>query len=320
MLVAIYLPAENAHALELAGVQDILLEANRQLGRQAYQLPLLSERAGPVTCASGMRIVPDATIDAFDGPIDTLIVSGTHGLPPPSLAASEWIRRQAPTCRRFGSVCTGAFALGAAGLLDGRRVTTHWEYAADLAAAYPTARVEPDKIFVRDGPMFSSAGTTAALDLALALIEEDHGPALSLAVARRLVMFLKRPGGQSQYSVHLASQVSALSPIARIQAWILDNSREDLSVAALARRAAMSERNFARAFVQETRLTPAEFVELTRIDAARRLLEGSGLSLQRVAMQSGFSSTQAMRRAFSRRLEVIPSQYRERFHSAGGQP
>ncbi len=320
MLVAIYLPAENAHALELAGVQDILLEANRQLGRQAYQLPLLSERAGPVTCASGMRIVPDATIDAFDGPIDTLIVSGTHGLPPPSLAASEWIRRQAPTCRRFGSVCTGAFALGAAGLLDGRRVTTHWEYAADLAAAYPTARVEPDKIFVRDGPMFSSAGTTAALDLALALIEEDHGPALSLAVARRLVMFLKRPGGQSQYSVHLASQVTALSPITRIQAWILDNLREDLSVAALARRAAMSERNFARAFVQETRLTPAEFVELTRIDAARRLLEGSGLSLQRVAMQSGFSSTQAMRRAFSRRLEVIPSQYRERFHSAGGQP
>lgn len=317
MLVAIYLPAANAHALELAGVKDTLLEANRQLGWQAYQLPLLSEHEGPVMCASGMQIVPDATIDAFDEPIDTLIVAGTYGLPPPSHAAPEWVRRQAPTCRRFGSVCTGAFVLGAAGLLDGRRVTTHWEYAADLAAAYPAARVEPDKIFVRDGPMFSSAGTTAALDLTLALIEEDHGPALSLAVARRLVMFLKRPGGQSQYSVHLASQVSSLSPIARIQAWIRDNVREDLSVPALAKRAAMSERNFARTFVQETRVTPAEFVELTRIDTARQLLDGSGLPLQRVAKGSGFSSTQAMRRAFNRRLDVIPSEYRERFRSTG---
>ncbi len=316
MLVAIYLPAENAHALELAGVQDVLLEANRQLGRQAYQLPLLSDRAGPVTCASGMQILPDATIGAFDAAIDTLIVSGTYGLPPPNQEAAEWIARRVPTCRRFGSVCTGAFMLGAAGLLDGRRVTTHWEYAPDLAAAYPTARVEPDKIFVRDGAMFSSAGTTAALDLTLALIEEDHGAALSLAVARRLVMFLKRPGGQSQYSVHLAGQTAALSPITRIQAWVRDNLREDLSVAALARRAAMSERNFARAFVEETRLTPAEFVELTRVDAARRLLEGSGLSLQRVARDSGFSSTQAMRRAFHRRLDVIPSQYRERFQAA----
>lgn len=317
MLVAIYLPAENAHALEIAGVQDVLLEANRQLGRQAYQLPMLCERAGPVTCASGMQIVPDATLDTFHEPIDTLIVSGTYGLPPPNHAASEWIRDRAPTCRRFGSVCTGAFALGAAGLLDGRRVTTHWEYAAELAAAYPTAQVESDKIFVRDGAMFSSAGTTAALDLTLALIEEDHGPALALAVARRLVMFLKRPGGQSQYSVHLASQVTALSPITRIQAWIRDNLREDLSVSTLARRAAMSERNFARGFVQETKLTPAQFVELTRIDAARRLLESSSLSLQRVARESGFSSTQAMRRAFHRRLDVIPGQYRERFHSAG---
>ncbi|OYX29456.1 MAG: AraC family transcriptional regulator [Caulobacterales bacterium 32-69-10] len=317
MLVAIYLPAENAHALEFAGVQDVLLEANRQLGRQAYQLPLLSERAGPVTCASGLKILPDAAIDAFDSPIDTLIVSGTYGLPPPSPGVAEWIRRKAPTCRRFGSVCTGAFFLGAAGLLDGHRVTTHWEYAEDLADAYPLARVEADKIFVRNGAMFSSAGTTAALDLTLALIEEDHGPALALAVARRLVMFLKRPGGQSQYSAYLASQVGALSPIARIQAWIRDNEREDLSVAALAKRAAMSERNFARAFVQETGLTPAEFVELTRIDAARRLLDGSGLSLQRVATSSGFSSTQAMRRAFNRRLEVIPSEYRERFRSTG---
>lgn len=316
MLVAILLPAENAHAIELAGVTDILLEANRQLGRQAYQLPLLSERAGLVTCASGMQIAPTATIDAFQEPIDTLMVAGAYGLPPPpSQAALRWFRRQAPNCRRVGSVCTGAFFLGAAGLLDGRRVTTHWEYAADLARAYPLARVEPDKIFVRDGPMFSSAGTTAALDLALALIEEDHGPALSLAVARRLVMFLKRPGGQSQFSAHLATQVAALSPIARVQAWIRDNLREDLSVAALAQHVAMSERNFARAFVQETGLTPAEFVELTRIDAARRLLDGSDLSLQRVAADSGFSSTQAMRRAFHRRLEVIPSEYRERFRS-----
>jgi transcriptional regulator GlxA family with amidase domain len=318
MLVAILLPAENAHALELAGVKDTLLEANRQLGRQAYQLPLLSERAGPVTCASGMQILPEATIDAFDAPIDTLIICGTYGVPPPpSQAMLAWIRGQATTCRRFGSVCTGAFFLGAAGLLDGRRVTTHWEYAADLAAAYPMARVEPDRIFVRDGAMFSSAGTTAALDLTLALIEEDHGPALSLAVARRLVMFLKRPGGQSQYSAHLAGQVSALSPVARIQAWIRDNVGEDLSVAALARRAAMSDRNFARAFVQETGLTPADFVELTRIDAARRLLDGSSLSLQRVAAVSGFSSTQTMRRAFYRRLDVIPSEYRERFRSTG---
>jgi transcriptional regulator GlxA family with amidase domain len=222
------------------------------------------------------------------------------------------LRRQASNTRRYGAVCTGAFLLGAAGLLDNKHVT-HWEFAPALAEAFPSAIVEPDRIFVRDGPMFTSAGVAAGMDLALALVEEDLGRAAALAVARWLVMFLKRSGGQSQFSVHLAAQTASRTPILEVQQWIRDNPQAKLSVCALARRAGMTERSFARIFRSQTGMTPANFVEATRVDVARRLLEETDLPLQRVASVSGFGSTEALRRAFVRRLGVRPSDYRSRF-------
>jgi transcriptional regulator GlxA family with amidase domain len=318
MLVAILVPSVRPHMVEIAAIADALFEANVQTGQHHYRVRLISEHREPIRTASGLTIVADATLDEISEPIDTLVVPPTHGVPhPPSATVTEWLRAQAPRTRRYGSACTGAFILGAAGLLSGRRVTTHWQYARDLAALYPDAIVESDRIFVRDGPMFSSAGVTSAFDLVLSLIEEDLGREAALAVARFLVMYLKRPGGQSQFSAQLAAQFVAREPIQRVQQWIRDHLRQDLSVAQLAREAGMSQRNFARAFVQETHVTPADFVELTRIDEARRLLEETKLPLQRVAFNSGFSGTQAMRRAFCRRLDVTPNEYRERFRTTG---
>ncbi|THD60325.1 GlxA family transcriptional regulator [Phenylobacterium sp.] len=318
MLVAILVPPVRPHLVEIAAIADAFSEANAQTGQDHYRVRLISEHREPIRTSSGLTIVADATLDEFSEQIDTLIVPPTHGVPlPPSPTVTEWLRTQAPRTRRYGSACTGAFILGAAGLLNGRRVTTHWQYARDLAAQYPDAMVEPDRIFVRDGPMFTSAGVTAAFDLMLSLIEEDLGRDAALAVARFMVMYLKRPGGQSQFSAQLAAQFVAREPIQRVQQWIREHLRQDLSVAQLAHEVGMSQRNFARAFVQESHVTPAHFVELTRIDEARRLLEETKLPVQRVALDSGFSGTQAMRKAFCRRLEVTPSEYRERFRTTG---
>jgi transcriptional regulator GlxA family with amidase domain len=239
------------------------------------------------------------------------------GFPPqPSDRLVSWITETAERARRYGSVCTGVFLLAAAGLIDGKRVTTHWEYASDLARGYPKAVVEPDRIFVREGPLFTSAGTTAAIDLTLALIEEDHGRDLALAVARRLVMFLKRPGGQSQFSVQLATQIALRSPVERVQAWIRDNLSRDFSVADLAREAGMSQRNFARVFKAQTRTAPAEYVEVMRVDAARRMLEDTNLDIRRIAAACGFKGSNSLRRAFLSRLGVAPADYRRTFSSA----
>ena len=203
--------------------------------------------------------------------------------------------------------------LAAAGLLDGRRVATHWSAAERLAAAHPMLRVEPDAIYVRDGQLYTSAGVTAGMDLALALVEEDHGRELALRVARELVMFLKRPGGQSQFSAHLAAQTAERSAIRSLQDHVLGHLRSDLSVPALAARAGMSERNFARVFRAETGVTPAEFVETARIDAARRLVEESELPLKSLADAVGYANADGLRRAFARRLGVSPADYRRRF-------
>lgn len=319
MLVAIFVPSVKPHMVEIAAIADAFHEANVQTGHDHYRILLVSDRREPLRTASGLTIVPDAALDEIVEPIDTLVVPpASHGVPPaPNAVVTQWLRDQAPRTRRYGSACTGAFTLGAAGLLGGRRVTTHWQFASDLAALYPDAIVEPDRLFIRDGPMFSSAGGTSAFDLMLALIEEDLGREVALAVGRYLVMFLKRPGGQSQFSAQLAAQFVTREPIQRLQLWIRDHLGEDLSVARMAREVGMSQRNFARTFVQEARMTPAEFVELARIDKARRLLEETREPLQRVAFESGFAGTQAMRRAFCRRLDVTPSEYRERFRSTG---
>lgn len=319
MFIELFAPA-NSHPLEVAGPLEVFLEANKAAASEFYKVQVVAELAGLIPCASGLRVAPDRTIRDPDPPIDTLIIAGTYDVPaPPSREVVAWLQKRCSEARRYGAVCTGAFLLGAAGLLDGRRVTTHWEYTDKLAAAYPSAMVEPDQIFLRDGPMFTSAGVTASIDLSLALVEEDHGSALALAIARELVMFLKRPGGQSQFSVHLAAQTATRSPVQQVQEWIRDNPRADLSVAELAKRAVMSERNFARIFRQESGMTPADFVEATRIDVARRLLEQTGLSIQRVAANSGFSSTEALRRAFFQRLGVTPREYRLRFSAADPQ-
>jgi transcriptional regulator GlxA family with amidase domain len=316
VLIVIFAPPD-VHALEVTGVQDALIELNRQVGREGgYEILIVAEHAGEIRCASGLRILPDRTIGEVGAAIDTLIVTGAYGVPPTiSPGLRTWIREVSGKARRYGSVCTGVFLLGDAGLIEGKRVTTHWEYAPDLARLQPGALIEADKIFVRDGPLFTSAGTTAAIDLTLSLIEEDHGRQLALSVARRLVMFLKRPGGQSQFSVQLATQTALRSPIERIQAWIRDNLAKDLTIADLAREAGMSQRNFARVFREQTGATPASYVETMRVDAARRLLEDTDLDIRRIAVTSGFRRTDALRRAFLSRLGVTPSDYRRSFTS-----
>jgi transcriptional regulator GlxA family with amidase domain len=313
--VAIIVPP-YAQSLDVSGPLDAFLEANRQSPEKTvYNVQLLSMTPERLVKAGGMSLMTDGSIFDSEFPIDTLLVAGT---PDYALAYSSeqfhiWLRRCAPQARRHGSVCTGAFFLAAAGLFDGKQVTTHWQHAAELAERFPAARVVPDQIFVEDGALYTSAGVTAGIDLALKLIEDDLGRELALMVARRLVVFLKRPGGQSQFSAHLAAQVTTEGRIQTIQHWVLDHLSLDLSLTVLAERAAMSMRNFTRVFQSETGTTPADFVELARVDAARRLLEDTSTKLQRIASRCGFSSSEAMRRAFRKRICTGPHEYRERF-------
>jgi transcriptional regulator GlxA family with amidase domain len=307
------------HMLELTGIRDALFEANQRLPpERQYDTRIVAAEPGVVRSGSGLSVLIDHGIADAAGPADTLIAVGTHEIPEPATeTVLTWLRQQAAVARRHGSACTGAFLLGAAGLLDGRRATTHWQYAEALALRYPAARIEPDRIFVRDGSLITSAGSSAAIDLTLALIEEDHGRALALWVARRLVVFLKRPGGQSQFSVQLAVQVAQRTPIERAQQAVRDDPASGFGLVKLAQIAAMSPRNFSRVFRQETGISPADFVEMTRMEVARGLLEDSAMSIKDVARRSGFGNAEATRRVFLRRLGLTPSEYRERFRSAG---
>ncbi|MBV9883504.1 MAG: DJ-1/PfpI family protein [Sphingomonadaceae bacterium] len=316
MLVSIFAPPD-VHLLEIAGVRDALFEANRKLqSGEPYRVRLVSEHGTPMESASGMTFVPDAGLREATEPSDTLIVAGAYDVPDrQSEEVTRWLRAQAAQSRRYGSACTGAFLLARAGLLSGRCVTTHWQYAERLAAEHPDIRVEPDRIFVRDGPVFSSAGVAAAIDLTFSLIEEDHGRALALWVARRLVVFMKRPGGQSQFSMALTAQTAAVGPIDRIRLHIHENPRGGLGLAALAEVAGTSPRNLARLFNSELGMSPAAYVELTRVDIARRLLEGTAWPIKMIAHSAGFGSTATLRRAFLRRIGVTPLEYRQRFQT-----
>jgi transcriptional regulator GlxA family with amidase domain len=318
MLVTIFAP-HRVHLLEIAGIRDALFEANCKMASgDAYDVQLVTEEGIAATSASGVRYMPDAGIHDAVQSCDTLIVAGPYGVPPsPDEAVAAWLKNQARTSRRYGSTCTGAFLLAHAGLLDGRCATTHWEYAGRLAADFPEIRVEPDRIFVRDGPVFSSAGVTAAIDLAFALIEEDHGRALALWVARRLVVFLKRPGGQSQFSAALTAQTAATGPIDRVRMHILENPRADLRLEALAEAAGVSPRHLSRLFRAELGINAAAYVEMTRVDIARRLLEDIAAPIKAIAYAAGFGSPTTLRRAFLRRIGVAPLQYRLRFQTAG---
>jgi transcriptional regulator GlxA family with amidase domain len=316
VLITIFAP-NNVHLLEIAGIRDALFEANCKMqSGQPYRVRLVTEQGITTESASGVKFVPDAGVREATQPSDTLIVVGPYGVPDSaSEDVTRWLREQALQSRRYGSTCTGAFLLGRAGLLSGRRVTTHWEYAQRLAGEYPDIRVEPDRIFVRDGPVFSSAGVAAAIDLAFSLIEEDHGRALALWVARRLVVFLKRPGGQSQFSAALTAQTAATSPIDRIRLHILENPRADLGLAALARVAGVSPRHLSRLFRAKLGMSPTAYVELTRVDIARRLLEDSNAPIKTIAYAAGFGSTATLRRALLRGIGVTPREYRHRFQT-----
>ncbi len=225
-----------------------------------------------------------------------------------------FLKRAAGRSRRVASVCTGAFLLARAGLLDNRKATTHWSGCRELARRYPGVSVQRDPIFVRSGNVYTSAGVTAGIDLALALVEEDLGPKVARDVARWLVLFLRRPGGQSQFSAALAGQPAERGPLRELQGWMVDHLDEDLSVPALAERAYMSPRNFARAFKREVGMTPAAYVEALRVERARGLLETGGESVEQVALRCGFGTVETMRRVFRRRLGVSPGDYRDRFH------
>lgn len=317
MRIVIFSPVD-VHSLELAGLMDVFAEANSRASETFYEVTLVAEEDRPIRCGSGLRVLPDAAYRAVTGPTDTLLVAGSVGIPkPPKQDVLDWLSHAAPQARRHGSVCTGAFLLGNAGLLGGHRVATHWQYAALLAERFPDAKVEGDRIFVRDGNLVTSAGSSAAIDLGLALVEEDLGRDVALYVARRLVVFLKRPGDQSQFSVHLAAQSTARSRLFDVQKYILNHLTADLSINALARIAAMSPRNFTRVFTHEVGVSPSDYVNLTRIDVARFLLESSRLSIDAIAAKCGFGSARAMRRAFLSHIGVTPSEYRERFRTSG---
>jgi transcriptional regulator GlxA family with amidase domain len=321
MLVTIYAPAD-VHMLEIASIRDAFFEANERMeSPDPYDVRLVAQRADPIRCASGLLVVPDATIEQEIGRADTLIVAGAYGIPEsPDEAVRLWLQNQTGLARRYGAVCTGAFHLAEAGVIDGRRVTTHWQYAEQLAQRYPELTVQADSIFIRDGPVFTSAGVAAALDLVLSLIEEDHGRELALWVARRLVVFLKRPGGQSQFSVHLTGQGQATPAIDRLRQRIANSPRADLGTPALAKLAGISERSLARLFRTETGMSPSLYVELSRLDVARRMLEETDLPLKSVGHAAGFGSVATLRRAFLRRLSLTPAEYRRRFRTTEQEP
>jgi transcriptional regulator GlxA family with amidase domain len=308
----------DIQGIDLIGPAEVFAGANQQLGRPVYRTRVVATAAGPLPTTGGVTIVADEAIADVAEPIDTLVVVGGNGtdgaLTDPHLVAH--VARLAQGARRVTSVCSGAFILARAGLLDGRRATTHWNVCDVLASAFPTVQVEADPIYVRDGNVWTSAGVTAGMDLALALVDDDHGHDVALAIARRMVLFLRRPANQSQFSAPLQAQVADRDGIRDAQHLVTEHPEGDCSVAALSRVAAMSERNFARCFTAEVGMTPARYVERVRIETARRLLEDTDEGVEAVATAAGFGTAETMRRTFLRVLRTNPTEYRRRFRAA----
>lgn len=311
----------NVQLLDVCGPLQVFASANLQAQQQGlpvpYQMKVIAAQAHSIESSAGLGLLT-FPLPAASERSDTLIVAGGRGV---QVAASDpqlvrWLQEHAAASRRVASVCSGAFLLAATGLLDGRRVVTHWNSCEALARQYPALRVDPDPIFINDHGYWTSAGVTAGIDLALALVEEDLGHALALAVARHLVVFLKRPGGQSQFSATLSMQHATATDDGRfadLHGWIIENLTRDLGVAALAAKAGMSERSFVRHYRAQTGITPAKAIEQLRVEAARRLLADSTLPIKRVAARCGFGSEETLRRSFLRGLGVTPMAYRERF-------
>ncbi|MFD0396925.1 GlxA family transcriptional regulator [Kitasatospora sp. NPDC127121] len=304
---------EGVQSLDVTGPVEVFTGAGAAAGQPgAYRVTTASPGGGPVRSHSGLRLLPDADL-AEVGPVHTLLVPGGLGSDLPDGALIARIRELAGRAERVVSVCTGAFLLAEAGLLAGRRATTHWAYCEALARRFPDVEVDPDPIHVRDGHVATSAGVTAGIDLALALVEEDLGRDAALLIARHLVVFLRRPGNQAQFSTQLAAQVAARQPLREVQRWIAEHPEADLSVEALARRSALSPRHFARAFATEVGVTPGRYVDGVRLEAARRLLEDTADGIEEIARSCGYGTPEAMRRAFVRSLAASPAEYRRRF-------
>src|SRR6202158_1204950 len=319
IVIAVY---EGVSLLDLAGPLEAFQVASGFGGsresRRTYECSGVSIRGGPFRTADGVELVTDSVRSLSRKPIDTLIVPGGFAVDDVTRdrAMVQWVRRRAASCRRVCSVCVGSFLLAAAAPLDGRRVATHWMHAPLLATRHPRVTVEPDAIFVRDGAIWSSAGVTTGIDLALALIEQDAGREVAMNVARILVVYLKRAGGQSQYSALLAAQAESDSEsFSELERWIVEHLKSDRSVNALANRVHMSPRNFARVYAAKRGRTPAKTVEAIRVDAARRRLEETDDRIKSIAEGCGFTSEEQMRCAFLRILRIPPRDYRRRFSS-----
>lgn len=306
--------------LDIVGPLDVFATANRLAARDLYEVVIVgSDDEKTVAGMSGLNILSWGSYRKFTKPIDTLLVPGGLGcenLDPPA-ALLKWLNRREKEVRRVGSICTGAFLLAKSGMLDGRKATTHWAFSRRLEQEFPKVKVDAAPIWVQDGAIYTSAGVTAGIDLSLALVEEDHGSALALEVARNLVVFLRRPGSQAQFSATLGLQAGEKNPFRELLVWIADNVGADLAVPALAARVSMSPRNFHRVFSSTTGMSPARFVEEARIEAARRQLEKSDRTLEDIATRCGFGSEDSLRRSFLRHLESTPGEYRRNFRSSG---
>jgi len=322
----------GADILDIAGPSEVFSFANLMLILQgitkepAYIVDVLAEKAGVVTTLMGLQIVATHSYQDAKQDFDTVFIAG--GFVPagffPNIEVGDssifknpelidWIRTLSTRVRRMASVCTGAFALAESGILNGLRATTHWDFCQRLMLDYPEVIVEPNQIFIQEGNIFTSGGITSGIDLALAMLEEDWGHDIALAVARYIVVFLKRQGGQSQFSNYLTTEAASRNDLRDLQTWIMAHPTEDCRVETLAARLFMSPRNFARLFLAETGTTPAKYVEMARIDVARNYLENSRLSIEAIAEKSGFYDTERMRRSFIRQLGVNPKNYRDRF-------
>ena len=317
-----FVSGPKVEILDLVGPLQVFARASDMYTRanpgapSIYSVEVVSISSSRSLIANcGVRITADRTFREVRGKIDTLLVAGGDAIEQNKINAEavRWLKRISTRIRRVGSVCTGAMLLARAGLLDGRRATTHWNWCQTLIKRAPRARVERDPIFVRDENVYTSAGVTAGMDLALALVEEDHGSRLALQVARNLVLYLRRPGGQSQFSAALSLQLTDRKPLLELEAWVLDNLQKPLTVPLLAQRLAMSPRNFARVFTKEMKTTPAKFVERLRVEAARRRLEESHNGMETIADECGFGNVNSMRNVFQRTIKIAPGQYRRHF-------
>ncbi|MFB8085274.1 GlxA family transcriptional regulator [Streptomyces sp. NPDC055992] len=302
---------DGIQSLDVTGPMEVFAGASR-FPDVSYELRTASLDGAPVRTSCGLTLVPDGSLADAPTP-HTLLVPGGWGTRDPDPELVHWLRVHGPLPERLVSVCSGALLLAAAGQLDGHRATTHWNVCEKLAREHPAVEVDPEPIFVREGRIATSAGVTAGIDLALALVEEDHGRDVALTVARHLVVFLRRPGSQSQFSAQLSAQTARRDPLRDVQHWITEHPGADLSVEALAARARLSPRHFARAFQAETGTTPGRYVDRVRLEHARRLLEDTADGVAQIARGCGYGTPEAMRRAFIKALGAGPAEYRRRF-------